>query len=127
MNFGGIFYLGWRHLSRQRGRVALLISAMTLSLFLPLATTVGVNAVERHLRARSVSTPLLLGAPGSPLELVFNALYFNEPSVPVLPFATSHEIAKETRSTVIPIHARFQARGYRIVGSRSRTTSGSAE
>jgi putative ABC transport system permease protein len=116
-NLGGIFYLGSRHLVRQRGRVVLLVAALTLSLFLPLAITVGVNAVEQHLRARSVSTPLLVGAPGSQLELVFNALYFNKPSVPVLPFGVSREIARETGATVIPIHAKFQARGFRIVGT----------
>ena len=117
MNLGGIFYLGIRHLGKQRGRVALLVAALTLSVFLPLAITVGVDGVERHLRARSASTPLLLGAPGSPLELVFNALYFNKPSVPPLPYGTTLEIAQSTGAKVIPIHAKFQARGFRIVGT----------
>ncbi|MBU6301838.1 MAG: ABC transporter permease [Verrucomicrobia bacterium] len=116
-NLAGIFHLGGRHLARQRGRVVLLVSALALSLFLPLAITVGVQAVERHLRARSAATPLLVGAPGSQLEMVFNGLYFNKPSVPVLPFRVGREIARETGATVIPIHARFQARGFRIVGT----------
>jgi putative ABC transport system permease protein len=117
MNLGGILYLGSRHLARQRGRVLLLVSALTLSLFLPLAITVGVDAVEHHLRARSASTPLLLGAPGSPLELVFNALYFNKPSVPPLAYGTGQEITRETGAKAIPIHAKFQARGFRVVGT----------
>ncbi|RFC48127.1 MAG: putative ABC transport system permease protein [Verrucomicrobia bacterium] len=116
-NLAGIFYLGSRHLARQRGRVVLLIGTLALSLFLPMAITVGVDAVERHLRARSAATPLLVGAPGSQLELVFNALYFNKPSVPVLPFRVSREIARETGAQVIPIHAKFQARGFRVVGT----------
>jgi len=117
VNLAGILHLGWKHLSRQRVRAALLIAAVSLSLFLPLAVAITVRAAERHLRARAEETPLLLGAPGSPMELAFHALYFNRPEVPVFPIGVAREAGRKGGTRVIPVHARFQARGYRIVGT----------
>lgn len=117
MNLGGSIFLGSRYLRRHRRKAALLVSAITLSIFLPLAISLVVRAAESHLRSRSAATPLLLGAAGSPLELVFNGVYFSRPGVESIPVGEARTVGNDDLASVIPVYARFQARGFPIVGT----------
>ena len=117
MNLNGAIYLGTRYLRHHRRKAALLISAITLSLFVPLAISLVVRAAEDHLRSRSATTPLLLGAPASPLELVFNAVYFSRPDVATLPVGEARNVGDDDLADIIPLYARYHARDYPIVGT----------
>ncbi len=117
MNAAGIIYLGWRYLQQHRGKAALLISAITLSLFLPVGILLVVSKAEVHLRSRAEATPLILGAHGSPLELVFNGLYFSKPDVATLTSNHARDAVSGGNGRFIPIYARYQARKHRIVGT----------
>ncbi len=117
MNAGGAFRLGWAYLKRQRIKTALLVGALTLTMVLPAAIMVLVSQAERHLRARAEATPLMMGAPGSALELVFNGLYFSKPEVTTLTRREADEAGRDRLATVIPLYARYAARGHRIVGT----------
>jgi putative ABC transport system permease protein len=112
----GSLYIGWRYLLRHLGKAILLTSAITLSIFLPIGIMLVVQQAEQHLRSRSVETPLVLGAAGSPLELVFNGVYFSEPGIETITAGEGWS-AGGGLATVIPIHARFSARDARIVGT----------
>ncbi|NNE92576.1 MAG: ABC transporter permease, partial [Verrucomicrobiales bacterium] len=115
MNTSGILHLGTRYLRRQRGKVVLLVAALSMSIILPFGISIFVKEAETHLRARAKTTPLLLGALGSELELVFNGLYFSKPKVAT--FAIG-EIEKPTDyADTIPVYARFTANEHRIVGT----------
>lgn len=117
MNFAGGLHLGLAYLRRQRAKTLLLTGALTVTLLLPAAIVVLVGAAERHLRARSDATPLLLGAPGSALELAFNGLYFSKPEIATLTKAQADDAARDALALSIPLHARFSAQGQRIVGT----------
>tara|TARA_R110002096_G_scaffold147671_18_gene307734 strand:- start:4621 stop:5793 length:1173 start_codon:yes stop_codon:yes gene_type:complete len=117
MNLRGILYLGWRYLLQHRGKAILLISAITLSLFLPIGIFLLVHKAEAHLRSRAEATPLLLGGHGSPLELVFNGLYFSKPDVVNITSNLAAEATDQGMGRYIPIYARYQARKHRIVGT----------
>ncbi len=117
MNLRGLIFLGWRYVSRNRGRAALLVAVFALSLALPSAIYLGVREANRTLLARAGSTPLILGAAGSPLELVFNALYFSKPDIAQLSRADLDTIRESGFARVIPLHVHFQARGFRIAGT----------
>ncbi len=117
MNLPGIIFLGRQYLKRHRGKAILLVAAISLSLFLPTGILLVVQKAEVHLRSRAESTPLLLGAHGSPLELVFNSLYFSKPETPILTPNLAKEVTSEGNGRFIPIYARFQARKHRIVGT----------
>lgn len=117
MNFSGSIYIGRRYLWRHRRKALLLTSAITLSIFLPLGISLVVREAESHLRSRSAATPLLLGALGSPLELVFNGVYFSEPDIATLTAGEGRKPAADGMASVIPLYSRYQARGYRIVGT----------
>lgn len=117
MNLSGSLHLGLAYLRRQRAKTLLLTGALSVALLLPAAITVLVGEAERHLRSRADATPLLLGARGSSLELVFNALYFSKPEIATLTKAQADETGRDGLAAVIPIHARFSAQGHRVVGT----------
>ena len=73
-------FLAWHHLRHHRGRTTLLLLALSIVTFLPLAVDGLVDAGEKSLRSRAVSTPLVAGAGESALDVVLSALYFQEPS-----------------------------------------------
>ena len=64
-----VLYLAWRYLLFNRWKTAVLITAITVTMFLPLALELVLERSSERLRARAAATPLLLGAPGSPLDL----------------------------------------------------------
>ena len=70
------FYLAWRYLAYHRFKTAILVTAITLIFYLPTGLRVLVEQSSKQLTARAVATPLVVGAKGSPLELVLNTLYF---------------------------------------------------
>lgn len=117
MNGGGVLYLGMRYLQRNRVKTLLLIAAFSLVWLLPAGIGLIVAEVETQLRARAVETPLLLGQAGSPLELVFNGLYFTKPQVATLPLREVDAVAETGFAQVIPIYARYTAGAHRIVGT----------
>lgn len=117
MNGSGVLFLGLRYLQRNRVKTLLLVAAFTLVWLLPAGIGLIVAKVEAQLRARAEGTPLLLGQAGSPLELVFNGLYFTKPQVATLPLREVDAVAETGFAEVIPIYARYSAGGYRIVGT----------
>lgn len=117
MNGRGILFLGLRYLQRNRAKTLLLVASFTLVWLLPTGIGLVVSKVEEQLRARAQETPLLLGQAGSPLELVFNGLYFTKPGVATLPLREVEVVQESGLADAIPIYARYSAGGHRIVGT----------
>lgn len=110
-------YIAWRYVSFNKIKTGTLIACITLIAFLPLALQVLLAESERQLMSRAVSTPLVVGAKGSVLDLVMSTLYFDdEAPEPV----TMEEVARIEDSELalpIPVYVRFTAREYPIVGT----------
>lgn len=117
MNLAGVWHLGVRYLRRSRAKTVLLVAAFSLVWFLPPAVAILVRMGEQVLQARATRTPLLVGAPGSPLELVFNGLYFTKPHTPKLPVKVVEEIQSTDFALAIPLYVRFASGEHRIVGT----------
>ncbi len=117
MNLPGTLFLGWRHLCRNRVKTALLIAAFALVWLLPAGIALLVGKAESQLRDRAHGTPLLLGQAGSPLELVFNGLYFTKPRIASLRHGEAETVAEDGLADAIPLHVRFSTGGHRIVGT----------
>ena len=69
-------YLAYRYLAYHRIKTAILVTSISLIVFLPVGLRVLVSQSEEQLTSRAAATPLIVGAKGSPLELVLNSLYF---------------------------------------------------
>ena len=98
-------------------KTATLIACITLIAFLPLALQLLLDESEQQLMSRAVSTPLIVGIKGSALDLVMNTLYFVDEVPELMTMADVDRIEDSNLALPIPIHAKFQARGYPIVGT----------
>jgi putative ABC transport system permease protein len=110
-------YLAWRYLAYHRIKTAILITSITLIVFLPVGLRVLVNQSADQLTARAEATPLIVGARGSPLELVLNSLYFESDIPETMRYAEAIRLDTMGLAQPIPLYVRFTARGYPIVGT----------
>jgi putative ABC transport system permease protein len=111
------FYIAWRYVTFNRLRTATLVACVTLIAILPLTLELLLAESERQLLSRADSTPLLLGARGSALDLVMNTLYFDDEVPELVSMATVDDIAASGLATPIPLYVRFKARQFPIVGT----------
>jgi len=110
-------YIAWRYLASNKVRSATLLACVTLITAVPLVLELLLVESERQLLSRAQSTPLLLGARGSALDLVMNGLYFDDEVPERVSMATVNEVEDSGLAQAIPIYARFQARRFPIVGT----------
>jgi len=113
----GPLHLAWRYLAARRGRSTLLVLCVAIPLFLPLGLSVAVERMGRELGTRATSVPLVVGAKGSPLDLVLGALYLDTHPPAATTMAQVERLRESGLAEAIPLHLAFRARGFRIVGT----------
>ena len=110
-------YMAWQYLRFHKVKTAVLIAALTLIIYLPLAVHILVRASEAQMLARSQATPLILGQKGSALDLVMNTLYFTSKPPENISMREADRIDETGFAYAIPIYNRYAARGFPIVGT----------
>lgn len=113
----GPLQLAWQYVAHYRVRTLLLVLALGLTLALPLAVRGLVKIAQEEMRSRATTTPLVLGAKGSPLELVLNALYFRRRGMEEIPQRQVQVIRSGGQAQAIPLHVRYHAQQVPIVGT----------
>ena len=110
-------YMAWRYLAYNRIKTTQLVLSTTLILFLPAGLKTLVGRSARALTARAEATPLVIGAKGSPLELVLNSLYFESAPPETIPYAEVARVSGSKLANAIPLYTRFRARRFPLVGT----------
>ena len=110
-------YIAWQYIHFNKIRTATLIACITLISFLPVSLQLLLGESERQLMSRAVSTPLVIGAKGSSLDLVMNSLYFSDEVPELVAMEASERVMKSGLALPIPVYVRFLARGNPIVGT----------
>ena len=82
-----VLYLAWKHLAYHRIKTVVLVASITMIVYLPMGLNTLVTQGAKELRVRANATPLLVGAKGSPLELVLSSLYFESDVPPSMRYA----------------------------------------
>ena len=111
------FYIAWRYIAYNKAKTATLVACITLISFLPVALELLLNESEKQLMLRAVSTPLVVGAKGSSLDLVMNTLYFVDEVPELITMEAAKRVMDSELALPIPLYVRFQARGNPIVGT----------
>ncbi len=112
-----ILYMAWRYLRYHWVKTLVLLSSISLVLFLPLGLQVVVQQGAETLTLRAASTPLLIGAKGSAVDLTLSGLYFRDPIVDSIPYREVMHVNQSELAAGIPLHLRFRAGHHRIVGT----------
>lgn len=110
-------FLAIQYLKFHRIRSAVLISSISIILFLPNGLKKLVTESERLMLDRANSTPLIIGKKGSPTDLVINTLYFQQEKIDPLRMEKVYELNEAGFGHCIPIFSAFEARNYPIVGT----------
>ncbi len=110
-------YIAWKYISFNKIKTATLVACVTLISFLPLALQLLLAESERQLMSRAVSTPLVVGAKGSSLDLVMSTLYFGDEVPEIITMQVSERVDDTDLALPIPVYARFKARGNPIVST----------
>ena len=109
--------MAWRYLVYHRYKTVVLLLSITLIVYIPVGLRVLVRQSERQLTARAEATPLLVGARGSPLELVLNAIYFGAKVPETMRFSEVQRISESGLARPIPLYVRFHSLDDPIVGT----------
>ena len=110
-------YLAWRYLRYHRVKSLVLVTSITIILYLPVGLRVLVEQSARQLTLRASATPLIIGSRGSPLELVLNTLYFGSDVPDPVPYDEVARVDTSGLALAIPMHTLFEAQGHPIVGT----------
>jgi putative ABC transport system permease protein len=110
-------YLAWRYVARHRLQTLLLAGALAMVIALPLCLRVLVQTTELAMRDRAASTPQLVGARGSALDLMLTALYFKRQPLPPITMKQVQELRGTDLCRAIPLDVRFHAQESPIVGT----------
>jgi putative ABC transport system permease protein len=110
-------YLAWRYLTYNKIKTCVLVACITTIAALPLSLEILLKESERQLALRAKSSPLLIGAKGSALDLVMNSLYFNDEMPEPIEMAAVEQVMDTGLAAPIPLYVRFYARGFPIVGT----------
>jgi putative ABC transport system permease protein len=110
-------YLAWQYIRFNKFKTIILVASITLIAVLPLALEILLAESERQLLDRAESTPLLVGAKGSALDLAMNSLYFDDEVPELMTMAAAERIYDTELALPIPLYVRFQARSLPIVGT----------
>ncbi len=113
----GVLYMAWRYLVYHRIKTVVLLLSMTLIVFIPTGLRVLVRQSQQQLTARAEATPLLVGARGSPLELVLSSLYFTAEVPQRMVYGEMGTIAATNLARPIPLYVRFRSRNDPIVAT----------
>jgi len=110
-------YIAWKYVSFNKIKTATLVACITLIAFLPLSLELLLDESEQQLLSRAVSTPLVVGAKGSALDLAMNTLYFGDEVPELIKMDASDQVTNTDLALPIPVYVRFRARGHPIVGT----------
>ena len=112
-----ILYLAWRYVTYHKLKTAILTICLTLTAVLPLSAHLLIAQYGDSLTARARATPLVVGAKGNRFDLVLKALYFGSAQVDTIRMAEVDAVRDSGLAAAVPLHLRFTARGYPIVGT----------
>ena len=110
-------YLAWKYWIHYRFRSVVLTLCLALTFCAPLALSWITSHFEKTLIQRAESSPLVVGAPGSALDLTLHALYFQTRTKSTIPFGEMEKLESTQLGEAAPIFARYKARGFPLVGT----------
>ncbi|MFK7959821.1 MAG: hypothetical protein AB8G96_04780 [Phycisphaerales bacterium] len=117
-------HLAFRHALAHPIRTIVLATSMAAAIAVPLIASRVLGAYDQAMRARAVSTPMVVGPAASRFEVLFTALNFRAAELPPIPARLADELVngagpRSSRLDVIavPLHVRAKVRGRPMVAT----------
>lgn len=110
-------FLAFAYMRHHRVMSFVLVFALAVLIAVPLATRHVLSNVEASFGARAASTPLLIGARGSSLDLALTALYFQNSVTTLITQSAVEDVWDSGLGIAIPLHIGFTAATRPVVGT----------
>ena len=110
-------YLSLQYIRHHQTKLLVLTFAITLVSWLPMAIQSIVEQTAAQLLERAEETPLVIGSPGSPLELSLGSLYFKSKTSSTLPYSEVSSLEQTGHAKAIPLYYRFRVQDFPVVGT----------
>ena len=105
---GNLLYLAFRSLWWFRGRAITITLCLALTIWLPVTTRLLLNQFQAEITARAESTPLIIGAKGSRIDLVLHGLYFDTKGAETVTMEEARYVRDTGFAQDIPLHIRHR-------------------
>ncbi len=113
----GLLALSWKHARFHYVRTVLLVLSLGLGFSIPLAARVVTSGLQEMLTRRARSTPMILGSPGSRIDLVLGGLYFRAEGLRTLSYGLFEKNSQDELIDAVPLHLLHHAKSYPVVGT----------
>ena len=114
----GPFQLALRYVWQHKVKSLILIASIVLTVLLPVTIRILLWQFNQKVVSRADATPAVIGATGSDLDLAMNATYFREnQDLKPIRYDELLYVEETGLAAAIPIHARYTARSFRVVGT----------
>ena len=113
----GLLKLSWRYLVFHKYKSLIMIACIFLTAFLPIVIAILLNQFNEKIVSRADSTPAVIGAKGSKLDLTLHALYFKNKANNTIPYQTVNEIEQKGWAIPIPLYSNATAKDFPIVAT----------
>lgn len=112
-----LLYLSGQYIRHHKLKLSVLTFAITLVSWLPIAIQSIVDQTASQLLNRAETTPMVIGAKGSPLELSLGSLYLSTQTPATLNYSELENVEATGLARAIPLYYRFHSQGHPIVGT----------
>ncbi|MCC5877978.1 MAG: ABC transporter permease [Candidatus Sumerlaeia bacterium] len=112
-----LLFLAWRQVVWNWWKSLLLVLALSLLIFAPVASHQLLLVAGREWQARAETTPLLIGARGSRTDLVLHALYFTRQPDSLVRMGDVDAINESGHGLAVPVYIRHTAGGFPVIGT----------
>ena len=114
----GILKLAWYYIWHHKLKSSILIASIVLTLLLPIGVKILLWQFNQKILLRADQTAAVVGPTGSDLDLALNATYFRSNSqAKPLAYREVGTISDTGLAIAIPIHAKFTAQQFKVVGT----------
>ncbi|MGF1446015.1 MAG: ABC transporter permease [Pikeienuella sp.] len=110
-------FLAMAYLRHHRVKSAVMVLALATILAVPATVSALIEAAQARLSARAAATPLVIGAPGSRLDLVLAALHFDAALPEPTTQAAVDAVWASGLADAVPLHLGFGTGPHPIVGT----------
>ncbi len=101
-------FLALKSLSWYRGRSLTIILSLAITIWLPVTVRLVLNQFRSEISARANSTPLVVGAIGSRIDLALHSLYFKTMPPADTTMAEAEQVTNSNLGIAIPLHIRYR-------------------
>jgi putative ABC transport system permease protein len=120
---GNAVYLAVRSVWWSKGRSVTVVLCLALTMWLPMTVRLLLNQFQSDILLRAESTPLLIGAKGSRIDLTLHGLYFDTLPPDSINMTEAEYVRESDFAQAIPLHIQYHTQdvddteGVPIVGT----------